>query len=238
MSWLYSQALVAEYSEVCSLDGVPCAPLKSTPMPQAYLSSDRMTAFSRLSRFGMTFEPLTESLGTELLTWYLRGFRASRSVMKESEISKPVNGTSGPKHAELFLKSELDTFCLKMCGGYVTTCPWSSVTCAELAIPSNDLPLPRREAPARYRSESAYGYLPACTARDGSGSGTDSSRRRGRGCRHGLNLRDWFRTFFNLVYPPVVIAEYMMGWPLGWTDLKPLGMVKFRQWLDSHGINY
>jgi hypothetical protein len=30
-------------------------------------------------------------------------------------------------------------------------------------------------------------------------------------------------------------VEWLMGWPLGWTDLKPLEMDKFRAWLRSHG---
>ena len=29
--------------------------------------------------------------------------------------------------------------------------------------------------------------------------------------------------------------EAIMGWPIGWTDLKPLAMDKFRQWLRLHG---
>jgi DNA (cytosine-5)-methyltransferase 1 len=35
--------------------------------------------------------------------------------------------------------------------------------------------------------------------------------------------------------PPWV--EWLMGWPLGWTDLKPLEMGRFLLWLDSHGIS-
>jgi hypothetical protein len=30
-------------------------------------------------------------------------------------------------------------------------------------------------------------------------------------------------------------VEWLMGWPIGWTDLKPLEMDKFRQWLKLHG---
>ena len=30
-------------------------------------------------------------------------------------------------------------------------------------------------------------------------------------------------------------VEWLMGWPIGWTDLNPSGMVKFQQWLHSHG---
>lgn len=31
-------------------------------------------------------------------------------------------------------------------------------------------------------------------------------------------------------------VEWLMGWPIGWTDLKPLATDKFQQWLNSHGI--
>lgn len=30
-------------------------------------------------------------------------------------------------------------------------------------------------------------------------------------------------------------VEWLMGWPIGWTDLQPLAMDKFQQWSDSHG---
>ena len=31
--------------------------------------------------------------------------------------------------------------------------------------------------------------------------------------------------------------EWLMGFPIGWTDLRPLAMVRFRQWLSAHGPN-
>jgi len=30
-------------------------------------------------------------------------------------------------------------------------------------------------------------------------------------------------------------VEWLMGWPLGWTDLNASAMVRFQQWLHSHG---
>jgi hypothetical protein len=30
-------------------------------------------------------------------------------------------------------------------------------------------------------------------------------------------------------------TEWLMGWPIGWTDLKPLETDKFQQWRHSHG---
>ena len=30
-------------------------------------------------------------------------------------------------------------------------------------------------------------------------------------------------------------VEWLMGWPIGWTDCAPLAMDRFQKWLDSHG---
>jgi len=83
MSWLFSQALVEEFLEANSLAGEQSAPLSGNPTPQAYCAPDKMTVFSKLSRFGMTCKPLTESLGEELLTLYLAGFHAKTLAQQE-----------------------------------------------------------------------------------------------------------------------------------------------------------
>jgi hypothetical protein len=31
-------------------------------------------------------------------------------------------------------------------------------------------------------------------------------------------------------------VEWLMGWPIGWTDLQPLATDRFRQWCASHGV--
>lgn len=33
-------------------------------------------------------------------------------------------------------------------------------------------------------------------------------------------------------------VEWLMGWPLGWTDLKPLGMDRFREWQRQHSTGW
>jgi hypothetical protein len=76
MSWLFSQVLVEEYLGDICLDGELSAPLSGNNTQQAYCAPDKMTKFSRLSRFGMTYKPLTEDRGEELLTLYLEDFRA------------------------------------------------------------------------------------------------------------------------------------------------------------------
>ena len=83
MSWLYSQVLVEAFLEDTSLDGELSAPLSGNLTQQAYCAPDKMMDFSRLSRFGMTYKPLTENLGEGLLTWYLEGFHARTSPLPE-----------------------------------------------------------------------------------------------------------------------------------------------------------
>ena len=83
MSWLFSQALVEEFLEENSLDGEQSVQSSGKPTPQAYCAPDKMTNFSKLSRFGMTYKPLTESRGEELLTLYRAAFHAKTLVRQE-----------------------------------------------------------------------------------------------------------------------------------------------------------
>ena len=83
MSWLYSQVLVEEYLAANSLDGEQSVQSNGKPIPQAYCAPDKMTVFSRLSRFGMTFAPLTDILGEELLMSSVVAFHVRTLVQQE-----------------------------------------------------------------------------------------------------------------------------------------------------------
>ena len=85
MSWLFSRALVEEFSAATSSDGARSALSSGNPTPLAFLPNDKTTDFSRLSRFGMTFAPLTDSLGADVLTWFLAGFPARTSALQARE---------------------------------------------------------------------------------------------------------------------------------------------------------
>src|SRR6478609_6494044 len=76
----FSPEQVEEFSADNSSDGARSALSNGNPTPPLFLHSDRMTAFSRLSRFGMTFGLLTDDLGEELLTWFRAGFPARTSA--------------------------------------------------------------------------------------------------------------------------------------------------------------
>ena len=82
MSWLFSRALVEEFSAgICSA-GEPSAPSNGSHTQQAFLSHGKTTGFSRLSPFGMTCRPLTDSLGEAVLTSYLAAFPARTFALR------------------------------------------------------------------------------------------------------------------------------------------------------------
>ena len=65
-----------------SLDGEQSVQSSGSSTPQAYCAPDKMTGFSRLSRFGMTFKPLTEARGEELLTLFRAAFPVRTSALQ------------------------------------------------------------------------------------------------------------------------------------------------------------
>jgi len=114
MSWLYSQALVEEFLPDTYSDGALSAPSSGSRMQLAYLPPDRMTAFSRLSRFGMTFRPLTADLGEALLTLYLAAFPAKTSAQQAEEPeSKESDQACGERWHGWLAKYDHDTSSLR-----------------------------------------------------------------------------------------------------------------------------
>lgn len=123
MSWIISQALMkgfenshslpeqaAESSEGTCSDGERSAPSKSSPMQRVYLSPDKMTAFSRLSRFGMMSVLLTADRGEAVLTSYLAASPARTSASPErGRDSKASDPACGAKWRESLARYDRDT---------------------------------------------------------------------------------------------------------------------------------
>jgi hypothetical protein len=110
MSWLFSQALVAESSVDISLDGAPCALSSGTPTPQASWLPAKTTGVCRLSRSGMTFKPLTADHGAELLTWFREVFLVSTfPALDAGQESTPSDPASGEKWPESLAKYDPDS---------------------------------------------------------------------------------------------------------------------------------
>jgi hypothetical protein len=114
MSWSFSQALVAEFLGGSSLDTVPCAQLNLTHTPDQFYWPDKPTEHSRLSRFGMTSELLTEDRGAELLTLFLADSRARTYPSQAVGMDWTGNvADSGGKWRESLAKYDPDSHSLK-----------------------------------------------------------------------------------------------------------------------------
>src|SRR5690606_36535837 len=62
------------------------------------------------SRFGMTFGPLTDDLGAELLTWFLEGSRARTSVSQDGATGSTASDPAcGPKWRGSLARYDPDT---------------------------------------------------------------------------------------------------------------------------------
>jgi hypothetical protein len=256
MSWLFSQALVAEYSQANCSDGEPCAQLNVMPTPQPFCRNDKTMEPLSLSRFGLTCALLTESRGAELLTWFLAGFRAKTSALPDQAkgLAESVQGF-GSRCLGLFAKFDHDL------------CLWRTPQRSFLA----DLELYSETWPRwglmlngecweqttweHVTNVTASGLLPTPTVH-GNNNAPKQGTKRGTGLATAVRMfptatatahKGWSKnhnradTDDRIDYTiereaalngqtgrlnPTWV-EWLMGWPLGWTELKPLAMGKY-----------
>jgi hypothetical protein len=229
MSWLFSQALAGEYLAATFLDGEPCVPSSGNPIQQAYCAPDKMTDFSRLSRFGMTYKPLTEDRGEALLMSYREGFLVRTSLLQEPEQGLTESDQEcGKKWHGSFTKYDPDS------------CSWRTHQClllGDLELFSGIWPrwglmrsgecweLPTLAHPTNERESGLSGKWPTPTAHNAKEGAFPAEYN-----RKTLTLAAEVGGKLNPSW-----VEWLMGWPLGWTDLKRLETDKFQKWLDEHG---
>jgi hypothetical protein len=237
MSWLYSQALVEEYLVDTSLDGKQFALLSGNPTQQAYCAPDKMTVFSPLSRFGMTFKPLTETRGKELLTLYLEDFRVRTS--RPQEKAQELMGKDqecGEKWRGSFVKYDPNS------------CLWKTHQCLLLGDLEpfletwpqwglmQDGECWEQKPLVAHIQEIESGLLLGTPLK------SDSMRIK---FKKSSTLKATFGTHVNsLPYwtcanhgkiPSLQLYHWVMAWPNGWAQFKPLEMDKFQSWQQQHG---
>ena len=296
--WLISKALYeslhsSQEREVeslgeSSLDGKPSVQSSGSHTQLAYLPPDKMTAFSRLSRFGMTFKPLTADRGEELLMLYREAFpvRTSQSQEKETAwtgseaecgtkwrgwLAKLDPASSLWRTAQCSLLEEEPELLQTLPrsgmtrGGLLWELPmserrinatgfglWATPTvCGNhnrkgasktsgdgLATQVMKWPTPlatdgskggpnQKGGKGDLRLSSAVHTFPTPTRRDYK-SGTGAQPREG----HSPPLSSAIGGTLNPTW-----VEWLMGWPLGWTDLKPLVTDKSPCVLQKPGEN-
>jgi hypothetical protein len=261
MSWLFSQALVAEYSEATSSAGAPSAPLSVMPTQHRFSRNDKMMEPSKLSQFGLTCAVLTEDHGEALLTWFRADSRVRTYQLPgmASASMAPAPG-SGVKWRESSARYDLksSTWKTHLCL-WEEDLHWSSVTLPNWGMTRSGVLFqhPTLERPI---SETGAGLWPTPTLADGKGGPGHQGRKGGLNLRTAVS-RPWPTPVASMAKgsSPAALTrrsgadrtndrldhavmasdggqlspewvEWLMGWPIGWTALKPLAMDKFREW--------
>jgi hypothetical protein len=239
MSWLFSQALVEEYSAGTSSDGEPCAQLNVMPTRRPFWHRGKMMDASSLSQFGLTSKLLMAYHGEDLLTWFREDSLAKTSVRPVPEVeSKESAPASGQKWRGSFAKYDQDS-CLwrtaqcSLLGGlerFSGTWPtWGSMHDGECSA---------HTTPGWVTCGNVSGLWPTPTASDEKGSVTpQTAKKRAAKSSRGVRLPE-FLTLKGLLpggrHNPE-FSEWLMGWPLQWTAIEPLETAKFREWQQQHG---
>jgi hypothetical protein len=191
----------------------------------------------------MTFKPLTENLGEELLMSYREAFLAKTSPLLEKEQELMESEVEcGEKWRASFTKFDHDSSSWKthQCSllgdldEFSETWPqwglmrdgecWEQRT-LEQTIRGTEFGLSEKMWPTPDANCGARGTQPNWTPK----------RKSGHQAQYSINqaVRDLEQNNGGKLNPMWV--EWLMGWPLGWTDLKPLVMDKFHCVQQPHG---
>lgn len=245
--WIISSALLrdyensrcspeqaAEYSaDTCSA-GEPSAPLSGPHILRLYLPQDKMTDFSRLSRFGVMLLNLTEDLGQAVAMWSAEGFPvrtlAQPEKAQESTANAPACGRTWQgllARYSPFLSLWRTPQCslLEDSDVFSETWPRSGTMRNGCAY--------QRQSAERIIDETEYGFLPTP-------SGTSNHGKNhvvGRLDEWGGSSNPWRGTETGKTRSPS-FEEWMMGWPVMWTRLMPYETDKFREWQQQHSLSF
>ena len=237
MSWHCLPGLVEEYSGESYSGGEPCAPLKSTPSVGRCYSKGRWMDAYRSFLYGTTLEPSAEQHGEGLSMSSAAVFHARTSAsqtQKTAMASKENAADCGQKCSEWFAKYDQETSLLKT----RQRCLFVGLEQSLEIWPQLGL-MHGGECfllvkPERHTHVKDCSSIPTPLATDWKG-GTDKVQKRNKKQRT-HQFRHWCKIKHGLTYPIPEHSEAMLGFPIGWTDLKPLATDKFQQWLDSHGV--
>ena len=271
------------------LDGAPSALSNGNHTPQAYCAPDKMTAFSRLSRLGMTYAPLTESRGEALCKSYRAVFRARTLVQQGGGLASPEpDQDSGEKWRGSFVKYDPDsvswrthqcsllgdlepfsqtwpqwglmrggecweqqTLAHHISGTEFGSSVWIGTPTATMSERSEKFAEGRMSTPAEFvknwPTPTVCGNYNRKGASPTSGDGlatavqkwptpTSHNAKETNAPSEALRNEPTLASRVGGSLNPTWV-EWLMGWPLGWTDLKPLATDKSPSVPQPHG-NY
>jgi hypothetical protein len=234
MSWHYLRELEGEFLEDICSGGELLQPLKSKITHAEFYCNGKLMDSYLDSLSGTTSAHSMANLGQEKSMSSQVDFHAKIFQPQERVMDLKVNDLEcGQKWRASFTRYNHDSSLWKthQCSllgdldEFLETWPqWGLMQdgeCWELTL--QDLTT----------SETESGLLPTVLATDWKG-GTTAARQDNGKLRFD-QWRDYVKLKHGLTYPHPTHSELRMGWPQGWTDLKPLETDKFQVWRQQHG---
>ena len=227
MSWHFLRELeAASWQGDCS-DGIPDALSRLIPTRETYCWPDNETECSADSQFGMMYERSTVDHGATTSTSSPVVFHAKTYRQLELPlVSMAPKAGSGEKWRELPMKYDRHSCSWKIrpCSDIAGSKPSSVIlprwgmmragVCWELAT------LPRL---TNVSERGSWLATPTATANQ-----LAPSMQKWEGCQRWLK----FGHVGGKIDPHHY--EWLMGWPIGWSDTEPLEMAKYQRWLHLH----
>ena len=248
MSWHYLQEQEAESWEERSLDGAPDALLRLIPMLEVSSCPDSGTDSLKGSQSGTTSTHSTEDPGDRQLMLFREASPVKTSAQRVSVKDLPESGLDyGAKCLESLKRFGLGLSLRKT----VRTCVSMDSAPLSKSLPrwgmSADGACWELGMSAHPIRETECGYLPTPTANQTwkSNKGGATGKRDGKWIgKKRLTLAgmaesgEWgeHSPSVNQVGGPLnpMWVEWLMGWPVDWTDLNQLEMDKFQLWRLEH----
>lgn len=220
MSWHFSQALAADYWQANCSTGAPSARLRLMSTQEAYCIPAKMTGRFVPSQFGTTLEPSTAQHGAAVVMWYQAAFPAKPIPQRLEAVLRRM--TYGRKCGESWQRQLPGTYLPKTRRDSRSITP--QTTSKRWATKPDVSPsVHLMWAPFIFDDDTGYVHTPTTKA-----NYRAPSMQKWASCRLFMEI---------LGNPTPAIHEWLMGWPIGWTDLKPLETDKFQLWLRVHGAS-
>lgn len=233
MSWHYLRGQEGESSEDICSGGEQLQPLKSKTTHAEFYCNGKLTDAYLDSLSGTTCEPSTGSRGAERSMSSALASRVKTSAPPGRTITSTERGPGCMVQSLVCGKKFLDwlrSVGVRSCGSKtlaiseLKACTSSCKTLTPWGITRDGVSLGLGSL-ALTTSETGCGYLPTPT-RHNSKEGAYPAEYRRKTPTLAAQIGGKINPEWN---------ELRMGWPIKWTDLRPLATAKMEEWRHSHG---
>ena len=247
MSWHYLREQEGEFSEACCSGGEPLPPLKSKTTHAEFYCNGKLMESYLDSLSGTTCAHLTENHGVEKSMSSQEDSHVKTShAPGEEQGSKDQEVVFGKKWLELSMKFDRLTSSLKThrCL-FREVLHWSSVILPRWGMMQNGV-FYARTTPKDFKEGNEFGYWPtlttfgtACSGKNGNFGvytlGAAILAERNKWPLRTIEAKKYLNSRSVKVALNPDWCDWIMRWPIGWTDLRPLGTDRIQLWLRSHG---